>query len=354
MVMAEDRQPSWQQLPPPPAECAVDPLCLPGDTAVWRHLAACFNRPPVLYHKTFRPAENGGLCIRSSEGWELRVLPWPEAGIVCPDGRAREIVDGFAYDGCLLPRALTAALPRKESPAADNGIVRELGLDEGAAEALRTFNEGFPPGLRDTVFRWRFPVGHYAVVAACALPGFSALLDAHPQLAFLTAVHLLSSAPGQALKRSTWETSRHSGPRGLAATVLGLPHTDDSVSVLRKLHFDCLALNTALPAILQTVFSRRRSRATLLSLEAPVSPWILQLLAADPEPQPSLVRRANTYHRRDGHDAVASVIHMHYAMLATRLRTAGDSGALAALSRIRSPHRLQREFHRSAAARKEP
>ncbi|MCC5806293.1 MAG: hypothetical protein JJU00_08180 [Opitutales bacterium] len=343
--------PSWRQLPPRPPPGALDPLCLPDAAAVWTRLGACFNRPPKLYRKTFRPADDGGLHIRSSEGWEMRILPWPETGIVCPDEQRHDLADRFAYDGCVLPRALTAALSRKDDPAATGGILGELGLDEEGADALRAFNERFPPDVLDTVFRWRFRTGHYAVAAACALPGFTTLLDAHPQLAFLTAAHILARTAGQPLRPSTWEPILNAGPRPIASGIFGLPDRNTTLEVLRRLHFDCLAGDEAPCKDFLTAFNRRRAFETLISLEAPVSPWVLRLLAAEPAPHPALVRRANGYQRRDGNDHVASVIFMHYRFLSARLKDTADGGALAALSRIRSPDSLQREFRRPPAVR---
>lgn len=335
-------RPFWKQLPVRPPCGSVDPRCLPNDDAVWSRFTDCFNRPPKLYRKTICATADGGLLIRSSAGWEMRVLPWPEPGIIEPHGQRLHFPTSISSDGCILPCACTAALRKSDGPTVRSEILGELGLNEEAADALRAFNERVPPEVRDTIFRWRFQTGHYPVAAACALPGFTTLLNTNPQLAFLTAVHILRNTVNQPLGPFAWEPLLKAGPRHIASKVFGLPDHEAILRVVRRLHFNCLDGGETPSKDFLTAFKRRRAFETLLSLEAPVSPWVLWLLASEPDPHPALVRRTNEYQRRDGNDHVASVIYMNYMILSERLKDRTIKGyGREQLSRVQSPVQLE-------------
>ncbi|MCC5806297.1 MAG: hypothetical protein JJU00_08200 [Opitutales bacterium] len=350
---------SWRQLPPPDTR-AVDPACLPAPEAFWSCINGSLRRLSGIHFTAVEWRDDLTVRIRASEigSGPLVVSPWPDASVVL---EGRDGIDHVSWaDGCILSPALEQALPtRKDMDRASDpydypqsDVLADLGINGDFGARLRSFSETFPSTVLEAVARWRFTEGRFSLAAACAVAGFQTLLAAHPQLAWLVADRMLRENGQRGIRGSDWDSVVKMGPLWLAVHFLRLPRRRGTLTVLRRLHMDCLRLRldgfrphtpfrtgSDILSRLQNVFGRKETFETLMRLETPISNDILDFLMHDIVPHLDLLRELQQPAWPCGDPRVRE-LKMDFAMLLEEVR----AGRLApvALGGIRSPRRLRR------------
>lgn len=333
----------WRELPPPDT-CAVDPACLPTADEAWawqRSAVKCLWERTTTEWSAGRTVRIGTAC----GGHRVRVNPWPELS-VSPDERGLP-EDLQFLDGLILSPALAESLRLvEESEVSASGgcsaaaVLADLGVDAAAAARSRSFSASIPPNVLEDVACWPCESGKFTLAAAFVAPGFSSLLRAHPQLAWLAADRMFRQRGGRTFDADTWETIIGKGPLWLVSAFLGLPRERETLSALHRLHGDCFYADGLLET-LRKVFARRESRAAMMRLAAPVRDAVLCLLEDRFVPHPDLLSALQSMETvsEEGRATVGQLSRA-YRELSTRIEFGGLAGV--DLSAVRSPERLRR------------
>ncbi|MCC5840603.1 MAG: hypothetical protein JJT96_10805 [Opitutales bacterium] len=347
-------EPKWKNLPARPQNLAVPSGCLLADDVFWKHYFE--NDSPGKDMVTKLELDEAGCLVvqkKANDGYVLE--PWPRLGAFrCLSGDPRPAIRSA---GWILPRALEAALPTIETFArAEEAAVRghfermlefkeillPLKLDPASASALRAFNEQIPRDVLDTVFRWRFPERHFALVAACAVPGFRELIDAHPQLAFLLAPEIQESRQQAGFSLREWERFLSVRPHDIAHAQLGLPKRRAALTILRRCRMICLQRVGLLQEV-QKAFRHTHLWDAILSLLPPLGKPIIRLLSHRIPPHPQLVRSIHEEFWCDPERKDANMLADFFHFIADEQRYLPPNEQCA-LSSIRSLRRLVTEY----------